>query len=234
MKQVKNRSGLAEIRRILRSVSSERDVGQRIAAISEQFLGCPYVVNSLGGGAGLPEALVVKLDSFDCVTYMETVLALALADSAEQVKEKVIRIRYHNGKVAWQNRNHYTSDWWRNNEKLGLLENLTRGEAAVEKVRELNVVNGLPARRVSFRVFPKKKFKSLEKRMKTGDFVCFGSTKTNLDVFHTGILIRRDDKILLRHASRTAKQVIDQAFQDFLKNNRMSGFVLLRPIKHDS
>lgn len=234
MNQGKNRSGLAEVGRILKSVANERELAKRSAAISEKFLGCPYVANSLGGGPDLPEALVVKLDGFDCVTYMETVLALALSESIEQFKENLLRIRYHNSEVDWHTRNHYTSDWWRNNEKLGLIENLTRGVEAVEKIRELNVVKGLPARKVAFRVFPKKNFKRLKKRLETGDFVCFGSTKANLDVFHTGILIRQSDKILLRHASRTASEVIDQAFEDFLQNNRMSGFVVLRPIKHVS
>jgi hypothetical protein len=87
---------------------------------------------------------------------------------------------------------------------------------------------------VTFRVFPKKRIKGVEKRIRTGDLACFGSTKKNLDVFHTGILIRLGDTILLRHASRTARKVIDQDLHVFLKNNRMSGLVLLRPVNHNS
>jgi hypothetical protein len=121
-------------------------------------------------------------------------------------------------------------DWWHNNEWQGFLQNITQGAESVEKKRELNLIQNLPTEHVTFRVFPKKRIKSIEKQIRTGDFVCFGSIKKHLDVFHTGILLRRDDKILLRHASRTAKKVIDQDLQDFLKNNRMSGLVLLRPV----
>jgi hypothetical protein len=220
-----------EVERIFKSLASEGNLAKRIDAISARFLDCPYVTNSLVGSPELPEQLVIKLDGFDCVTYMETVLALALSDTAEQFKNNLIRIRYQDGEVEWQKRNHYMVDWWRNNEQQGLIEDLTKGSDSVEKSRELNVIKELPTRRRSFRLFPKKNIKGLVKGLQTGDFICFGTTKKNLDVFHAGIIIRRDGKILLRHASRTAKKVIDQDLIDFLKNNRMSGLVLLRPIE---
>ncbi|MBI3649824.1 MAG: DUF1460 domain-containing protein [Acidobacteria bacterium] len=220
---------VSPINRLLKAVAAERDLAKRIAAISEHFIGCPYAVNPLGGGMNVAESLVINLAAFDCVTFNETVLALALAKTAQQFKENLVRLRYRNGEVTWQKRHHYMVDWWRNNERLGVIANLTQGEGAVEKLRELNVVAGLPTRRVQFRVFPKKIFKRVEKAIKTGDFVCFGTTKKNLDVFHTGILLRRDDTIVLRHASRTAGQVVEQGLPDFLQRNRMSGMVLLRP-----
>jgi hypothetical protein len=230
MSQKKKRALAADLKRILKPLAHQDNLAKRIETISEQFLDCPYVTNSLVGNADVPEQLTIKLDGFDCVTYMETVLALALSETAEQFTESLIRIRYKNGLVEWQQRNHYMADWWRNNGRQGLLRNLTRGAEAVEKKRELNVIKDLPNVRASFRVFPKKKIAHIEKLIKTGDFACFATTKKNLDVFHTGILLRRDGKILLRHASRTAKKVIDQDLREFIKNNRMSGLVLLRPI----
>jgi hypothetical protein len=220
-----------EVERIFKSLVSERNLAKRIDAISARFIDCPYVTNSLVGSPDLPEQLVIKLDGFDCVTYMETVLALALSETAEQFRDNLIRIRYQNGEVEWRKRNHYMVDWWRNNEQQGLIVDLTRGSDSVEKNRELAAIKELPTRRISFRLFPKKNFKRVEKRLQAGDFICFGSTKKSLDVFHAGIIIRRDDKILLRHASRTARKVIEQDVTDFLQNNRMSGLVLLRPTK---
>jgi hypothetical protein len=218
-----------EIKSILKPLAKEHDIAKRIERISARFMGCPYVADSLVGSADLPEQLTIKLDGFDCVTYNETVFALALSETVEQFAENLLRIRYQNAEINWQNRNHYMFDWWRNNAKLGLIENLTKGADAIEKTRQLNIVKGLPEKIATFRVFPKKNIKRLEKLIKTGDFVCFATTKKNLDVFHTGIFIRRDGKILLRHASRTAKEVVEQELQDFLKRNRMSGLVLLRP-----
>lgn len=217
------------VKHILKPLAKQQNLAKRIETISGQFMDCPYTANSLVGSVDVPEQLICQLDAFDCVTYMETVLALALSETAEQFVENLKRIRYENGEVEWQKRNHYMVDWWRNNEGQGLLQNITQGVESVEKKRELNLIPNLPTRHVTFRVFPKKKINRIKNIIKTGDFVCFGSVKKHLDVFHTGILLQRDDKILLRHASRTAKKVIDQDLRDFLKNNRMSGLVLLRP-----
>lgn len=225
-----NRKTRGEVNRLLKSVANERDTGMRGEAISARFLGLPYVVNSLGGGAGLPERLTIRLDAFDCVTYIETVLALARSGDAEEFEANLIRIRYKNGEVSWQKRNHYMVDWWRNNEREGFIRNITRGGEAVVKTRVLNVVEGLPIHRVTFRTFPKRKFKSLANRIETGDLVCFASAKRNLDVFHTGILIRREEEVMLRHATRTVGRVIEQSLEDFLRNRRMSGIVLIRAL----
>jgi hypothetical protein len=58
----------------------------------------------------------------------------------------------------------------------------------------------------------------------------FVSTRKHLDVFHAGILIRRGEDILLRHATRSAGKVVEQDVGEFLRSNRMSGFILARPL----
>jgi hypothetical protein len=219
------------INRLLKSVANEGDVAKRIEQISAQFLGLPYLANSLIGSLDVPEQLVVRLDAFDCVTYLETVLALALSKTAEQFEEHLIRLRYKNSEVSWATRNHYMVDWWRNNEREGLIKNMTRGKASNAKIRELNLIAGLPTERVSFRVFPKRKLAQVKELIKTGDFAFFGTTKKNLDVFHSGLLIEDSKNIYLRHATRKANAVIDQNLTDFLNEHRMSGLVLLRPIQ---
>lgn len=223
------RATRSQLQRLLKTIAPERQLARRLDWLSAQFLELPYVVNSLGGGVGLPEAFTCRLDAFDCVTYLETVLALALADSAEGFTKNLRRLRYRRGELSWQTRNHYMVDWWRNNEKQGLVSNLTRGKEATTRRRRLNVVPGLPEKTVSFRVFPKRRFQAVAARVATGDFVCFASAKANLDVFHTGLLIRNESEILLRHATRKAGKVIEQPLSDFLQGHRMSGLVLLRP-----
>jgi hypothetical protein len=218
-----------EINRLLKSVAGESDLSTRLAEISRRFLGLPYVANSLIGGVDVPEQLVIRLDAFDCVTYLETILALALAKNADQFEANLLRIRYQNREVEWARRNHYMVDWWRNNEREGLIKNLTKGKGAVAKTRELNVIAGLPHRRVNFHAFPKRPLRQLKKLIRTGDFVFFGTTKKNLDVFHSGILILQGENILLRHATRKVGAVIEQKLTDFLKEHRMSGLILLRP-----
>jgi hypothetical protein len=223
----------AEIACCLQRIATVDELIIRLEQISAEFIGRPYVINPLGGGTGLPEQLNVNLDGFDCVTYMESVLALALARTVDDFADILRRIRYHNGEVSWASRNHYTSDWWQRNEATGFLRNLTRGNVSVEKRRRLNVVNGLPAKDIRFRVFPKRKLAQIRHLITTGDFICFASTKRNLDVFHTGVLIRRDETILLRHATRSQGAVVEQPLGDFLQANRMTGIILLRPLVPD-
>jgi hypothetical protein len=161
---------------------------------------------------------------------MESVLALAVSRTADEFPKYLREIRYKNGKMDWFERNHYMAAWLINNRRLGRLADLTRGRDTISRTRTLDVVHGLPPRRVTFRCFPKRTFARIKPRMRTGDLIMFVSTKKNLDVFHTGILIQRDDRVLLRHARRSAGKVIEQDLADFLKRHRMSGFVLARPL----
>ena len=222
-----------EIARCLQRVAKDDELTTRLERISAGFLGRPYIINPLGGGAGFPEQLSVNIDGFDCVTYMESVFALALSRTVEDFPDILRCIRYQNGEVSWASRNHYSSDWWQQNERAGFIRNLTRGDGTEEKRRCLNVINGLPAKDIRFRVFPKRKLAQIQHLIATGDFVGFASTKRNLDVFHTGILICRDETILLRHATRSRRAVVEQPLSNFLQANRMSGVILLRPLVPD-
>jgi hypothetical protein len=55
------------------------------------------------------------------------------------------------------------------------------------------------------------------------------STRKNLDVFHAGIIVRDGKNILLRHASRSRRMVVEQELSEFLKANRMAGVIVVRP-----
>jgi hypothetical protein len=161
---------------------------------------------------------------------MEAVLGLAASRHANEFLLEVRGLRYQSKNVLWFDRNHYMVDWLASNKKRGAIKDLTRGRDTIAKTRTLNIVPGLPPKRVTFRSFPKRSFSRIKHRMRTGDLIMFVSTKKHLDVFHTGILIHRDDRILMRHATRSAGKVIEQDLGDFLKRNRMSGFIIARPL----
>lgn len=221
---------LAEAGRILARVGDETSFVERIARISEYFLGRPYVEGSLGGGPGLPEVLRVSLAAFDCVTHIEAVLALAIARTTDEFVDAIRRIRYQDGKVEWLHRNHYMVDWARNNEQVGLVANLTAGSLTIDKTCTLDLIAGLPAQTTSFRYFPSHHVDAVVERVETGDLIFFVSTRPTLDVFHTALLVKRKGNIFLRHATRTANAVIEQDLSDFIGNNQTAGFVLLRPL----
>lgn len=219
----------SETERILKYAAGEADFRERIVRISESVLGRPYVEGSLGGGAELHEEFRLSLDAFDCVTYIETVLALALARTIEEFIDTIREIRYEGGRIDWFHRNHYMSDWARNNEGGGFIADLTVGSATVEKTCTLALIAGLPAKTTTFRYFPKQSLVEVAELVETGDLIFFVSTGETLDVFHTGLLVKRDGQILLRHATRTAGAVIEQGLIEFMSENSMAGFILLRP-----
>ena len=69
----------------------------------------------------------------------------------------------------------------------------------------------------------------LQRRLKTGDLIFFASTRRNLDVFHAGVIAVEDKKTLLRHASRSQGVVVEQELSAFVKANRMTGVIVVRP-----
>ena len=69
---------------------------------AEFFLGNPYVAGTLDKNT--KEKLVVNLREFDCVTYIETVIALADAAKTNELtfddfSERLLKIRYRNAEL---------------------------------------------------------------------------------------------------------------------------------------
>ena len=173
---------------------------------------------------------MIRFDGYDCVTLVETALALAGSREADQFADRLRELRYRDGQVDWRSRNHYMLDWIKRNQRRGVLKNLTGAAHAVTKTRRLSLIKALPAKTASFRVFPKRSLAHVRRVAETCDIALFASTRRNLDVFHMGFIIRRGDDLWLRHASRTAARVVEQPLAEFLKTQRTSGIILVRPL----
>lgn len=220
---------LRRARALLAKAKPHRSVAARVEAISAALLGSPYEAFGLVGSAEAPEALVAKLDRFDCVTYVETVLALARAATPEGFVEELRLLRYEGGAVEWAKRNHYMVGWARANSKRRAVWPVAAEKLAVKKERRLNAVPGLPPRDERFWCVPKSKLKAFAPRLANGDVLLFASTKAGIDVFHCGLLVLAEGKLKLRHASRSAGSVVEQDLDAFLRANKMAGIVALRP-----
>ena len=204
-------------------------VAARVESISGRFLGYPYLAHSLVGSVDTPEVFNDSLKGFDCVTYIESVMALLYADKTRNYSSILKKLRYSGGRVDWRRRNHYMTQWLKNNERHGLIRRVGLRFATTRKHRVLNVVPGLPAFKQSFSCIPKRSFSAVQPEIRTGDLIFFASTRSHLDVFHCGILVRQGEKWILRHASRSRGSVVDQELESFLKGNRMAGLMLARP-----
>lgn len=92
-------------------------------------MGQPYVGGPLGEGpAGtFDRDPRFREDAFDCTTFVETVIAVAKARTKSAVLPNMDSIRYKNGVVSFETRNHMPGiDWINNNKANGTLTDITR------------------------------------------------------------------------------------------------------------
>lgn len=219
-----------DARQLLSRVKGRPSVAERAGVISRLLLGRPYVASGLVGSAETPEVLSASLDAFDCVTYVETVLALARSRTAREFPDVLRCIRYEGGQVAWERRNHYMTGWIRSNARSGVIRPVPAEASAVWKERLLDAVPGLPPRPARFACIPKARMAKFELRLATGDLIFFVSTRPHLDVFHCGILVRDSESLRMRHAAKSRGGVVEQDLDAFLKANRMAGVMVMRPL----
>ena len=112
----------------------------RTLHFAKQMLGVPYVAGTLDGNE--EERLVVRTDALDCTTFVETVLALCIADERGErsfagFKKALTDVRYRDGILdGYASRLHYFSDWIRNNEQMGFVRECT-AETSCSQPQEL-------------------------------------------------------------------------------------------------
>ena len=98
----------------------------RLLKSTQLFLETGTGLDPLGEGQGLDPNPLFSLHKFDCTTFVETNLAIALAKDVAEVPIVMNRIRYRDGKVDFFQRNHFmVSDWIPANSKQGFVINVT-------------------------------------------------------------------------------------------------------------
>lgn len=203
----------------------------RMKYLSSRFIGLPYIVNPLTGSQTIPEQLVARFDGFDCVTYLETILALSLARGVDNFTDQLKKIRYLDGEVEWAHRLHYTTDWAAYHISRGFLRDMTAGEDTVERERRLSLIDGLQPRVITIRYYPKDRYLYTSRWLTDGDLIYFLSTRRDLDVFHVGLIFRDGDQLLIRHARHMRHRVLEQPLADFMRVVNSPGFIINRLAK---
>jgi hypothetical protein len=220
------------------------DFGELTAALGETFLGTAYVARTLEAPAdqGLPEDLVVNLRELDCVTFVENVLVLArLARSADPgllddphrfrdaFRDELTGIRYRGGALdGYDSRLHYFSEWLADNERKGVVRQVTReiggtsdGTAvdfmsthpgAYPQLEDESALSGIlqiEAALATMERFyiPEDEIAARAHQIRTGDVIAATSTVNGLDVAHTGIAVWRDGVLRLLHAPLVGSSV---------------------------
>jgi len=228
-----------ELDRLIQQTAAIQRAGERIAFISEHFLGIPYRQSTLIGNGHIPENLVIDLGGMDCFTLLDYVEAIRMSSSLADFPLVLQRVRYHGGVVTYRTRNHFFTGWTVYN--TGFVTDVTAeiGQGKTVTVqKELNrradgtfLLEGIDARDRSFNVLPADAInEEVAANMRTGDYAGIYSEMEGLDVSHVGIVIRKQDKLFLRHASSApeAEAVIDQDFLAYM--NGRPGLIVLRPL----
>ena len=90
-----------------------RPLGERIKAHSDPWLGSTYTNGPLGEAGGIDTDPMLRFDTFDCLTFVEEVLTLALAPDPVATQEIRLALRYsHPGTPTYENRRHFMLAQW--------------------------------------------------------------------------------------------------------------------------
>lgn len=226
-----------EIDSLLKDAQRIKDPGERIAFISEKFLGTPYAEHTLIGSMDEEEVLVINLTGVDCFTYIDYVEALRLSHSFEEFKHNLTLVRYLGGRVSYTTRNHFFTDWARRSrnriqdvtQKVGLSRTKTSTKKLNLRSDGTLFLPGVAVQKVVTHYIPSNLIDGATlERLKTGDYVGIFTEAEGLDVSHTGIFIRKAGRTYFRHASSRdeARRVVDDDFKEYISSK--PGIVVLR------
>ncbi len=206
----------------------DRPIGEIVQAIADNFLGKPYAEGLLDKSG--TEKLIITLDKFDCVLFVETVLAIARGVAVQDYDyqnfvNRIEEQRYINGKMnGYCSRLHYFSEWINDNQKRQTVENITAKLGGVSMNKTLNFMSqhrssypqmakdeatyqcrvGIEAdlAKTTVNYIPTNRIKTVYSQLKPGDIVAVATDVKGLDVTHTGFVYRNaDGNMGLIHAS---------------------------------
>jgi hypothetical protein len=201
--------------------------GQRVEAISAPWLGARYQLGPLGEGGGVDEEPVTRYDAFDCLTFVEEVLALALSPMPERAHEVRMALRYRDEEISYDNRRHFMlSEWIPGTVEQGWMEDITAQLTGAEwhdKTVTLQTWLGwkrrglfpltderLPVGELRFAVLPIEQAEAALHEIPEGSLVFTVRALWDhlpIAISHVGITVPGETPTL-RHASRMGKRVV--------------------------
>jgi hypothetical protein len=205
-------------------------LGPRAIKVGELAIGTPYVPNTLeayikaGGDPTRNEPVIVSLTKFDCVTLVESCLAVARAsDEAtpptwDRFSREVERMRYRHGRRAgYASRLHYFSEWISDGDSRGLVHDIARELGGVVDPRPLRFmtehrssypaladdsvfakIGGMERSLDSHKRYyiPTAQIESVSDRIQNGDVLAFATAIPGLDVTHAAFAYRGNNGVL--------------------------------------
>lgn len=237
----------------------QRPIGEIVQAIAEKFLGAAYKENLLDQSP--EEALVVTLNQFDCVLFVETVLAIARGVALQDYSystflDHLRQHRYWNGQIdGYCSRLHYFSEWIYDNQKRGNVQNIGRTLGGVQLNKKLNfmstrrhnyprlvkndityeciVQREAQLNKVTINYIPTNQIRRLYSQLQPGDIIAIVTNIPGLDVTHTGLVYRQSSgNIGFIHASPIGKVTIAADLEKYVSRvENAIGILVARPLE---
>ena len=242
-------------------------IGARTAAVGKSLLGTPYKGYTLEIDDHI-EAPSVNFTGLDCWTFFETSLAFARMlycpreDWTPQMLLRYIQLdRYRNGQCdgTYLSRLHYLEEWYQDNERRRLVNDLTRELGGVrgphqtgemtrgwkgyrymvknpdlrEEIAQMEARIGAQP----FYYIPNSRVPAIESRLQTGDIIGICSRDgAGVATSHVGIALRDENGVLrFMHASAPrnyGKVVIDSRLSEYLvRYSTNVGIMVGRPLR---
>lgn len=213
---------------------------QRVVEASRRFLDTPYAISPLGEGQGPDPDPMIRYDAVDCLTFVETSIALALAGSDAEVEPILRKLRYGSSPV-FEDRNHLMeSEWLPHNIAKGFIRDVTARYGGADAIRVQKRLTkeswlspsskslGLPEERQIRGVFPLTVV-PLDKVLARAEEIPSGTivvvVREDLPfkvtrVTHLGFLVQKHGRPYLRHAAKSVyERVVDEDLESFLTRN---------------
>lgn len=238
-------------------------LGERVNRFALALRGTPYVNYTLELHDTI-EAPSVNMNGMDCWTLFEIALCMARLVAlhpppySPQEMLRLIEIdRYRDGRCTgrFDSRLHHLEDWIRDNERRGLVKDITPSLGGKKLYRRMaymgkkphlyrqlradpslvpafiRLENDLSRRGITY--IPRSQVPRIESKLRNGDIICIVTNWHETYTSHVG-LASRDSNGVLRflHASKNHRKVVlDERLSDYLNSfSTHAGIYVARPL----
>lgn len=213
----------------------KENINDVIVTTAKYFLESPYVAHTLDSNS--VEQLVVNLDRFDCLTFVEAVLALSIDymsdnPSFSNFKSTLQKIRYRGGDInGFTSRLHYTSDWIYDNVQKGIVTDRTKGLGGIpfrpiinfmsthqqnytqlkdnkQAVDSMRTIEKQINLRKAMNYIPKARVSAVAKNINSGDLIMITTSIAGLDYAHVGFALKENGVLKFIHASSDKQKIV--------------------------
>ena len=236
-----SQSDISRINSLLREASQLKEKPKSCMLwFGKKFIGVPYVGGTLDRAE--EEKLVINTSELDCTTFVEIVTALTRCMSGNGKRDfsdfcrQLQHVRYINGEIAYEKRQHYFTVWISDNAEEGIVTDI-QNNPPFTKVQHVSVnwmtthqqsykmlknnakrLQGIKALEEqisgkSYRYIPKEQIvdsRLFRNTIHNGDILVMITNKKGLDTTHIGIASWHQDGLHMLNASSIHKKVIDE------------------------